>query len=250
MLTLGTVQGNALGIYIDDVLIACATSATMDLSTNMADATCKDNDGAEQIKPSQKTWSMALDGMLAFDSNYGWQDLVDAWDQDVLLKVRFGTEELGDEYYEGMAYIDSLSASGPLNEVATYSVNFRGTGTLTIGNNAFIFRSMMNGIVGTTPITAGRLMFDDSEYPAGPFSILGFSKTTVFGEDQSAHILAYQGSVITIYDNNDPLNFLLVDLTVALAVTDEGTYIKATGAAPTAWSVSVPALATELRIEV
>jgi predicted secreted protein len=134
-MTAGTVEGNIIGIYVDDVLIACATSATIDLSTALTDSTCKDNDGAEQVLPGQKSWTMALDGMLAFDATYGWVDLVAAWDASTLLVVKWGDEEVGDESYTGSAYIDSLSASAPLNEVTTYNVNFRGTGTLTIDTN-------------------------------------------------------------------------------------------------------------------
>jgi predicted secreted protein len=134
-MTAGTVEGNIIGIYVDDVLIACATSATLDLTTALTDSTCKDNNGAEQVLPGQKSWSMALDGMLAFDATYGWVDLVTAWDDSTLLTVKWGDEEVGDESYTGSAYIDSLSASAPLNEVTTYNVNFRGTGTLLIATN-------------------------------------------------------------------------------------------------------------------
>jgi predicted secreted protein len=136
MPTLGTVEGNKIGIYIEDVLIACATSATIDFTTNLVDSTCKDNNGAEQVLPGQKSWSMGLDANLAFDATYGWVDLVDAWNTGTLLNVKWGTEETGDESYSGEAYIDSLSASAPLNEVTTYSVNFRGTGDITIAPNA------------------------------------------------------------------------------------------------------------------
>jgi len=136
MATLGTVDGNAIGIYIDDVLIACATSASLDLSTNMSDTTCKDNNGAEQIKPNQKTWGMGLDGMLAFDAVAGWSDLWDAWDLGSLVTVKWGTADSGDEVYSGGAYIDSLSAQAPLNDASTYSVNFRGTGVLTKSLNS------------------------------------------------------------------------------------------------------------------
>jgi len=135
MATTGTVQGNKVGIYVDDTLIACATSATLDLTTNLVDSTCKDNNGQEQVSPGQKSWSMGLDGNLAFDSSYGWSDLVAAWESATLLTVKWGTDETGDENYSGSAYIDSLNASAPLNEITTYTVNFRGTGTLTVGTN-------------------------------------------------------------------------------------------------------------------
>ena len=133
MATIGTVPGNAIGIYIGEVLIGCATSASMDLSTTMTDSTCKDNDGAEQVTAGQKSWGMSLDGMLAFDTTpeEGWMDLFAAWDAKTLLTLKWGTGVIGDPKYTGSAYIDSLSASAPLNEASTYNVNFRGTGVLT-----------------------------------------------------------------------------------------------------------------------
>ena len=131
MPTTGTVDGNVVGIFVDDTLIACATSATLDLSTNMTDSTCKDNNGQEQVKPAQKTWGMSLDGMFAFDSAYGWVDLFEAWEGGTLLTLKWGTDVVGDTSYSGEAYIESLSASAPVNEVVTYNVSFKGTGVIT-----------------------------------------------------------------------------------------------------------------------
>jgi len=144
MATLGTIDGNAIAIFVDDNLVACATSASLDLSTSMATATCKDNGGAEQVKPAQNSWTMAIDANMAFDSSYGWSDLIAAWLAKSEITVMFTTyvnpgSELpvvGDENYSGTAYIESLSANAPLNEVTTYNCSFKGSGPLAIGTNA------------------------------------------------------------------------------------------------------------------
>ena len=132
MATTGTVSGNLIGISVATNLIACATSASMDLSTTMTDSTCKDNDGAEQVTAGQQSWSMASSGMVAFDATYGWIDLVTAWENKTLVSVVYGTGVTGDPRYTGNAYIDSLSTTAPLNEASTFDINFRGTGVLDI----------------------------------------------------------------------------------------------------------------------
>lgn len=138
MATVGSVDGNIVGIFNGATLIGCATSASMDLSTSMTDATCKDGGGQEQVKPSQKTWGMSMDGILAFDTTpeEGWTELMSAWTASTLLTLKFGTGVTGDPSYIGDAYIESLSASAPLNEMTTYSVSFKGTGTLATGVEA------------------------------------------------------------------------------------------------------------------
>ncbi len=141
--TLGTVPGNFVGIFIEGALIACSTSATLDLGTNMISSSCKDSGNSEQSTPGQKNWSMSLDGNLAFDASYGWADLFEAWENQTKVVAMWttnvttpGTPETGDPFYSGDAYIESLSASAPVNDVTTYSVSFKGTGLLTSGTNA------------------------------------------------------------------------------------------------------------------
>ena len=58
MATTGTVKGNLVGVYILDGdgdndalydLIACGTNATLNISNEMIETVCKDNDGARSV---------------------------------------------------------------------------------------------------------------------------------------------------------------------------------------------------------
>lgn len=136
MPTTGAVVGNKIGVYVGGTLIACATSATFEGQNTMIDATCKDNNGAEQVIPGQQSWSMSVDALVKYDAAYGIDDLDAVWLNQQEVTIRMGTGVTGDPYYEGTAYIESFSKNAGLNEVANYSVSFKGTGNVTKGTEA------------------------------------------------------------------------------------------------------------------
>ena len=80
---------------------------------------------------------MEAEGFYAFDSsNFDFQDLFLQFEARTSFKLRFaygsGTPtESGDTYYEGDVYITSLSLDSPLEDSATFSASFEGTGVLT-----------------------------------------------------------------------------------------------------------------------
>lgn len=140
--TLGTIPSNYFGIWIGTDLIACSTSCTVDMGTNMITSSCKDSGNWESSTPGQKNWSVSLEGNLAFDSSYGYVDLQSAWDSQTKVTVKWttnvstpGTPEAGDINHSGDAYIESLSTSAPLSDVTTFSVSFKGTSVLATETN-------------------------------------------------------------------------------------------------------------------
>ena len=45
MATLGKFNGTLLNVYLDNVMIGCATSSELSVNVDLADATCKDDGG-------------------------------------------------------------------------------------------------------------------------------------------------------------------------------------------------------------
>ena len=157
MATTGKIRSNAIGIFISnesadsgtfsggtygDVtsaendtweIVACATSGTFSGSMEVIDATTKDNDGEREILTSSLSWTMTADGLIEYglsSSVRSAADLFTLWKAKTKVKVAWTTGLDGDLMYWGKAYITSYEETAGLNEVASFSVNFEGDGTI------------------------------------------------------------------------------------------------------------------------
>lgn len=137
MPTTGAVKGNSLIVYMDDAdgsglrAIACSTECTLTLTNDQIETTCKDNDGAKQYLTGGQDWEISSSGIVKFDADRGVEDISDAALGQTSCVVRMSTGVNGDYYYQGDALITSFSMTAPLNAAATWSVTFKGTGTLS-----------------------------------------------------------------------------------------------------------------------
>lgn len=127
MATTGTVKGNLVGVYINDAgtysLVACGTNATVNISNEMIETVCKDNDGARTVLPGQQSITMTVEGLTAYD-NVGRTELIDAAIDKTELTLRYGSGVNGDPYLQVDAFITSFEESAPLNDSTTFSVSF------------------------------------------------------------------------------------------------------------------------------
>lgn len=134
MATAGKVNGNLLLIYMEGEAIACTTEATVNITNEQIEVTCKDNDGAKSYTLGGQDWNFTVGGIFSFDNN-GIDPLLDVALGKTVVTVRFGTDEVGDFFLQGEAVITSLSITSPLNAVATYTATFQSNGPLSKGIN-------------------------------------------------------------------------------------------------------------------
>ena len=140
MATTGTVKGNLVGVYISDGatptpgydLIACGTNASLNITNDMIETVCKDNDGARSVLPGQQSINITIEGLTAFD-NVGRTELFAAVKDKTQLTLRYGSGVTGDPYVQVNAYITSFEETAPLNDSTSFSVSFD-CDTMTTGN--------------------------------------------------------------------------------------------------------------------
>lgn len=137
MATTGTVKGNLVGVYINDGsdsydLIACGTNASLNITNDMIETVCKDNDGARSVLPGQQSINITIEGLTAFD-NVGRTELFAAVKDKTQLTLRYGSGVTGDPYVQVNAYITSFEETAPLNDSTSFSVSFD-CDTMTTGN--------------------------------------------------------------------------------------------------------------------
>lgn len=136
MPTTGAIKANNLLMYVDDNAVLCTKSASISSSLAFIDATCKDNDGAEQSLPAGLSWSGALDGIYAMDATYGADDLWALHLAKTRIAIKFSTEVTGDTFFSGNAYIESINMNGNVNDVAQWDISLKGDGIITKGTVA------------------------------------------------------------------------------------------------------------------
>lgn len=146
------------------VLVACATSATINLSNSTVEAACKEDTGGNLTGDSiryvvggNQTWNMSVDGLV----NLVDFDVLDSTDVDItetdpysgetvsfaqrkagfvnLMRaaisrdeflVAFTTGDNGRTEYAGKAFISQIDATAAVGDFATYSATFEGNGQL------------------------------------------------------------------------------------------------------------------------
>jgi predicted secreted protein len=130
MATTGILNGTLLGIYVGGTLVSHSTSNSISISHSPRSATSKDSGGWSDNLEGLREWSGEGEAYLALDATYGLNDLVTIMKGRTKVTIRFSTEVTGNQYFEGQAYLDSISADSSPEESATFSYSFTGTGAL------------------------------------------------------------------------------------------------------------------------
>jgi predicted secreted protein len=132
MPTTGTVNGRLIKIFTDDVAVTCLTNATIEMTMEPRESTCKDDSGnAASFLAGRTSWTMGGEGKFAFDSANGFSELYAFWLAGTEVDVSFQSTVAGDKGYEGSGFITSLSADTPDNEDSTFSFTIQGSGALS-----------------------------------------------------------------------------------------------------------------------
>lgn len=164
-------NGNKLGVYVDvdnaasgtaERLVALATNASLSFSNATIEVSSKKtNDGGTLLDTGTSlthaiagasSWSISCEGLLDLATPAATSDHTDdATGSDehgfvnlinlalartkvgVYFKDASATTGTGSELY-GTAFIESIEASGGVDDFATYSVTFKGDGDLTVAS--------------------------------------------------------------------------------------------------------------------
>ena len=115
-------------------IFAHAQSASLDLSNAVIDVTTKSSNSWKQIISGQKSFSISTDGLVDYATVADAQNFIALADiavagTEVFFSIGIG--EGADQGYQGSAFITSISQTGGVDDVATYSISLEGTGALT-----------------------------------------------------------------------------------------------------------------------
>ena len=118
--------------------IAYSTSASISFSADLRDVTTKDSLGWSQSLGGLKSFELSTDALVDFDADLDFQEFWNDYKDLTEVTVRFAERATGgssERYWQGNAYVTSLSMDAGVEENATYSVSFTGTGEATTGED-------------------------------------------------------------------------------------------------------------------
>lgn len=129
--TAGIINATDIAIYISTSKVAHTTSAELSVSADMIDITTKDSAGWGENMPGKKSWELSGEGKFSFDAGYSPEDLFTAMVNKTKLSVKLKTATSGNDEYAGDCYITSWSVSAGVEDAASFSFAFQGTGAIT-----------------------------------------------------------------------------------------------------------------------
>lgn len=107
-------------------LIALATSSSLEASNSIGETSARDGAGnsVKYITSGATAWSISVDGLLDVAANSGSSvDLMDTAREKNYVVVKYQADSVS---YAGQALIDSISLSGGVDDIATYSASLGG----------------------------------------------------------------------------------------------------------------------------
>jgi predicted secreted protein len=135
---MAVVNGTAIVIDLDGVIIPCQTDSTsFPMEREMIEATCKDSVGSwKTYTPGDK--SATFDAVINLDwtESNGIKDLFSKFDSGTLATFKWGDgTTTGESHFAGSCYVSSLTPDGPRNENATASFTATVNGAVTLVTN-------------------------------------------------------------------------------------------------------------------
>jgi len=127
------INGTNLVLKIGGVPILKATTASLEISVDMPDATTKDSAGWSEFLAGVRSWTVSSDGLVdyAMGANVETDELVTMLIGRTTVAVTFTTGATGDAQLAGNAYVTSISQTADMESPAGFSVTLQGTGALT-----------------------------------------------------------------------------------------------------------------------
>lgn len=117
--------------------IGYSTSASASFSLDLRDTTTKDSAGWSESEKGLKSFEISTDALWNINADVSLQELFDDYKNRTEITLRFKQRTTGgaDKYYQGNAYVSSLSVDAGVEDNVTYSVSFTGTAATTEGTD-------------------------------------------------------------------------------------------------------------------
>jgi predicted secreted protein len=129
---MATVIAKTMKINVGASAVTCQTNASISMSLETFDVTCKDSGTDKEMLPGDRSWSASGEAYLDFSATNGFEDLFDAMTARTEVDITFGTGVTGTIQLVGSGYITKLDLSAQGNNAGvTFTYEISGNGELT-----------------------------------------------------------------------------------------------------------------------
>jgi len=133
---MSVLTGDLVRVYIDGTAVAYATSATINLQTELDKIAPTSASAASftVVKPRRESGNININALYGLAANYDFKDLYDAWEAGTAITVAWKYENAGDWQISSSAYITAISATAAVNQDATKraTITFSGSSSIAV----------------------------------------------------------------------------------------------------------------------
>ena len=125
-------------IKVGSEIVGKMTSASLSVTMATRDISTKDSAGWMEVLEGQKSWTLSGEGLVVYN-NTGKatpDDIYTYLSNRTAVAIEFGSETTDEKYYSGSGFFTEFSTDAGVEDNATFSFSFQGTGTLTQGTQS------------------------------------------------------------------------------------------------------------------
>lgn len=110
----------------NNVPIAYARNCEVDADTDFQEKSSASTANWKEFEPKRSWWKMIVQCLLADDES----EIMLAFKNRTLLNLSFADDQVNEWSWHGTGYIKKIKATGPMDQMASFVVEFQGTGAL------------------------------------------------------------------------------------------------------------------------
>mgnify|MGYP003113122998 CR=1 FL=1 len=120
-------------IIVASEIVGKMTSASLSVSMATRDTSTKQSAGWMEVLEGQKSWTLSGEGLVVYN-NTGKatpDDIYTYLSNRTAVAIEFGSETTDEKYYAGSGFFTEFTTDAGVEDNATFSFSFQGTGVLT-----------------------------------------------------------------------------------------------------------------------
>ena len=140
MPTTGIIKGSAIGLYINDKLLALGKSHSITINMETRDISSKSSGSWQDFAAGLLSWEVSGSHLEAYDVNDAKSSsgiLLNAMLTRIPIQIKYTTNVLGDRVFSGTVFITSFTEESPDGDNVSYSYSLKGKGKLECLESVF-----------------------------------------------------------------------------------------------------------------
>jgi len=125
-------------IKVGSEIVGKMTSASLSVTMATRDISTKDSAGWMEVLEGQKSWTLSGEGLVVYNNSGKAtpDDIYTLLSNRTAVAIEFGSETTDEKYYAGSGFFTEFSTDAGVEDNATFSFSFQGTGVLTQGTQS------------------------------------------------------------------------------------------------------------------